>query len=102
MACFLGHYSDATRTLRYVNCGHNPPMLLRKGGAVERLSATATVPGLFSDWECSVAEARLEAGDVLSIYTDGITETTGESLEEFGEVRLLETLRKNRELEASY
>ena len=99
---FFGRYSDATRTLHYVNCGHNPPVLLRKGGEVERLSATATVLGLFSDWDCSVAEARLETGDVLSLYTDGITETTGHSGEEFGEVRLLETLRKNRELEASY
>lgn len=98
---FFGRYSDATRTLYYVNCGHNPPMLLRKGGAVERLSATATVLGLFSDWECSVAEARLETGDVLSLYTDGITESTGHSGEEFGEARLLETLRKNRDLEAS-
>lgn len=99
---FFGRYGDATRTLRYVNCGHNPPVLLRKRGGVERLEATATVIGLFSDWFCSVAEARLETGDVLSIYTDGITETTGHNGEEFGETRLLETLRKNRELEASY
>ena len=98
---FFGQYSDATRTLHYVNCGHNPPVLLRKGGAVERLDATATVLGLFSDWNCSVAEARLETGDVLSLYTDGITETTGHSGEEFGEVRLLDTLSKNRDLEAS-
>ncbi len=48
-----------------------------------------------------MAEARLETGDVLSIYTDGITETTGHSGEEFGEARLLDTLRKNRDLEAS-
>ncbi len=58
---FFGRYSDATRTLHYVNCGHNPPMLLRKAGAVERLDATATVLGLFSDWQCSVAEVRLPA-----------------------------------------
>jgi serine phosphatase RsbU (regulator of sigma subunit) len=70
-------------------------------GAVERLNATATVLGLFSDWECSVAETQLETGDVLSIYTDGITETTGQGGEEFGEARLLETLRKNRDLEAT-
>ena len=98
---FFGRYSDATRTLHYVNCGQNPPVLLRKGGAVERLEATAMVLGLFADWDCSVAEARLETGDVLSLYTDGITETTGHSGEEFGEARLLETLRKNRDLEAS-
>jgi CheY-like chemotaxis protein len=98
---FFGRYSDATRTMDYVNCGHNPPVLLRKGGAVERLDATATVLGLFSDWECSVAQARLATGDVLSIYTDGITETTGHGGEEFGEARLLDTLRRNRDLEAS-
>lgn len=98
---FLGRYSDATRTLHYVNCGHNPPVLLRQGGAVERLDATATVLGLFSDWDCSVAETRLEAGDVLSIYSDGITETTGHGGEEFSEARLLDTLRKSRNLEAA-
>lgn len=98
---FLGRYCDATRTLQYVNCGHNPPLLLRKGGVVEKLNATATVLGLFSDWECSVAEVRLETEDVLSIYTDGITETRGHSGAEFGVTRLLETLRKNRDLEAA-
>ena len=98
---FFGRYSDATRTLHYVNCGHNPPILLRKGGAVERLVATATVIGLFLDWECSVAEVHLETGDILSIYTDGITETTGYGGEEFGETRLLETLHKSRDLEAA-
>lgn len=98
---FLGRYSDAARTLHYVNCGHNPPVLLRQGGAVERLDATATVLGLFSDWDCSVAETRLEAGDVLSIYSDGITETTGHGGEEFSEARLLDTLRKSRNLEAA-
>jgi CheY-like chemotaxis protein len=98
---FGGRYSDATRTLHYVNCGHNPPLLLRKGGVVEKLNPTATVLGLFLDWECSVAEAQLETGDVLIVYSDGITETTGLGGEEFGETRLLETLRKNRECEAA-
>jgi len=99
---FFGHYSDATRTLQYVNCGHNPPILLRRGYLLERLQATATVLGLFSEWECSVTTVQLETGDVLCMYTDGITETTGLSAEEFGETRLLETLSKNRELEAAH
>ena len=98
---FFGRYSDATQTLHYVNCGHNPPVVLRKGGAVERLDATATVLGLFPDWDCSTAEARLETGDVFSLYTDGITETTGHSGEEFGEARLLNALRTSRDFEAS-
>ena len=101
VSLFFGRYSDATRTLHYVNCGHNPPVLLRKSGVVERLEATAMVLGLFPDWECSVAAIQLEIGDVLGMYTDGITETSGENQEEFGETRFLETLAKNRGLEAA-
>ena len=98
---FFGHYSDATRTLRYVNCGHNPAILLRDRGAVERLTATAPVLGLFSIWECSTGSIQLETGDVLSIYTDGLSETTGTNGEEFGEERLLELLRCTRDLESA-
>ena len=97
---FFGWYSDATQTLHYANCGHNPPVLLHRDGGVERLTATAMVLGLFEDWECSVAEAHLQTGDVLIIYSDGITETTGCGGEEFGERRLLEAVRKNQDLEA--
>ena len=98
---FFGRYCDASRTLHYVNCGHNPPILLRKGAAVERLGATATVLGMFPDWSCSTAEIKLDTGDVLTIYTDGITETTSRAGEEFGEARLLETLYNNRDLEVA-
>ena len=66
---------------------------------MERLTATATVLGLFRDWECSVAEAQMDAGDILCIYTDGITEATGENGKEFGEGGLLEVLRQSRNLE---
>jgi len=97
---FFGCYDDATQKLRYVNCGHNPPLLLHKGG-VERLTATATVIGLFRDWECSVAEAHLETGDILCIYTDGITEATGKDGKEFGETCLLEVLHQSRSLDAA-
>jgi hypothetical protein len=97
---FFGCYDDATQKLRYVNCGHNPPLLLHKGG-VERLTATATVIGLFRDWECSVAETHLESGDILCIYSDGITEATGKDGKEFGETHLLEVLRQSRNLDAA-
>jgi serine phosphatase RsbU (regulator of sigma subunit) len=57
--------------------------------------------GLFPDWVCSVAEVQLAPGDVLGIYSDGITEATNEREEEFGEARLLEILRSSRHLRAS-
>jgi hypothetical protein len=97
---FYGCYDDEARSLAYVNCGHSPPLLLRRTGAVDRLSATATVLGLFGEWECSMAETYIEPGDVLSIFTDGITETTAANGEEFGEDRLLRVLEDSRELEA--
>jgi hypothetical protein len=96
---FFGHYDDATRRLRYINCGHNPPLLLRAGGTVERLAPTATVLGLFEDWQCSMSETALEMGDVLSVFTDGITEARCQNGEEFGEARLLEILRQSAGLE---
>jgi sigma-B regulation protein RsbU (phosphoserine phosphatase) len=68
---------------------------------VERLGATATVLGLFQDWECSVAEAQMEAGDILCIYTDGITESVDKNGNEFGEAGLLEVLRESRNLEST-
>ncbi len=94
---FFAIYDDANRTLRYVNCGHNPPLLMRANGDVERLQATATVLGLFEQWDCSVAEQQLSSGDVLVIYTDGISEAAaGEEAEEFGEERLIQNVRANR------
>jgi sigma-B regulation protein RsbU (phosphoserine phosphatase) len=89
---FFGIYDDSARHLTYVNCGHNPPMLLRVDGSVERLKSTATVIGLFEKWECEARAIELDPGDLLAIFSDGVTEAMrGE--EEFGESRLLDALR---------
>jgi serine phosphatase RsbU (regulator of sigma subunit) len=90
---FFGDYQDSTRHLRYANCGHNPPLLVHSNGIAERLTATATVLGLFEDWESSLGDVRITSGDVLVIYTDGITEANNSEGQEFGESRLLETIR---------
>jgi serine phosphatase RsbU (regulator of sigma subunit) len=90
---FFGDYQDSTRHLRFANCGHNPPFLVRANGTVERLDTTATVLGLFENWESSVCDAQIASGDLLVIYTDGITEATNPVGEEFGENRLLATIR---------
>jgi len=98
---FFGCYDDSTRTLTYANCGHTAPLLLRTNGSLERLASTATVLGLFGTWDCTLAETRIGPGDVLSIFTDGITETTGADGEEFGEKRLMGTLQQSRILESA-
>ena len=96
---FVGIYDDATRSLRYVNCGHNPPLLLR-GQTIERLIANVTVLGLFEEFDCVVAETTLAPGDILALYTDGVIEATNATRQEFGEAGLVQTLRKNRHLDA--
>jgi len=94
---FAGVYDDATRRLTYVNCGHNPPILLRADASVERLEATATVIGLFETWECAAREVQMNPADLLAIFSDGVTEAMlGE--EEFGEARFLDELRRARRM----
>ena len=82
--------------MRYVNCGHQTAFLLRRDNSLERLDSTCTVLGLFREWECSIEELRLSPGDVLVLYTDGITEACNEADEDYGEQRLIEILERNR------
>lgn len=93
----FGEYDDRTQRLRYVNCGHLCGLLLRSDGTLERLESTTTVLGLFRDWDCSLGERRLAAGDTLALYTDGITESFSDGGDEFGERRLIEALRRHRQ-----
>jgi phosphoserine phosphatase RsbU/P len=91
---FFADYNDATRLLRYSNCGHLPPLLIRAGGTrVERLHPTCVVLGMFEEWQSEVTDVMLARGDTLVLYTDGVTEAENRSGEEFGESRLVETLR---------
>jgi len=90
---FFAEYQDRTRRLRYVSCGHLPPLLLRKEGALERLDSGPTILGMFDDWECVSAETELGPGDTLLLYTDGITEAMNQDGREFGEEGLIEVVR---------
>jgi phosphoserine phosphatase RsbU/P len=95
---FFAEYDDAERRLRYANCGHLCALLLRSDDTMERLDSTATVLGVFQDWDCAIAECRVNAGDTLALYTDGITEAFDNAGDEFGEARLSEALRRHRGL----
>jgi serine phosphatase RsbU (regulator of sigma subunit) len=94
---FFAEYNDATGCLRYANCGHLPALVLRSNSTVERLDATATVLGIFKDWDCEIGECLLCSGDTLALYTDGITESYNSADEQFGEQRLIEALQRHRE-----
>jgi serine phosphatase RsbU (regulator of sigma subunit) len=90
---FFAVYDDHSRELEYANCGHNAPLLFRANGSLERLTSTSTVIGLFPEWECVTRRITLAPGDLLVIYTDGVTEATDAAGEEFSEARLVETVR---------
>jgi len=97
---FFAIYDDTSRQMVYVNCGHNPPLCLRQDGSVQRLPATATVIGLFEQWECSVEQICLAPGDLLVIFSDGVTEEVRNE-EEYGEARLIHELQACRHLQAN-
>jgi sigma-B regulation protein RsbU (phosphoserine phosphatase) len=67
---------------------------------VERLDSTSTVMGLFERWDCSIEERQLHPGDTLVVYTDGASQASNPAGEEFGEERLLEAVKQNRELDS--
>jgi serine phosphatase RsbU (regulator of sigma subunit) len=95
---FFAVYDDQRRRLRYANCGHLSALVLRADHSLDRLDSTCMVLGLFKDWSCATAECSLLAGDVLALYTDGITESLNGSGEEFGEERLIDVLHQCREM----
>ena len=97
---FIGVYEDQSRLLRYVNCGHNPPVILHSDG-VKRLCATATVLGLFEQWQCDVAETFICPGDILAICTDGVLEAANPAGDEFGEAGLVAALQCDRDRSAA-
>jgi sigma-B regulation protein RsbU (phosphoserine phosphatase) len=93
---FFACYDDARRRLLYANCGHNPPLVVRADGACERLPPTAPVVGMMAEWSCEAREVGLGTGDTLVVFSDGVTEACDPGDREFGEERLLETVRTAR------
>ncbi len=91
---FFGEYDDATRKLRYANCGHLAALVLHPNGEMERLESTSTVLGLFQEWTCNISELRFERGDTMLLYSDGVTEASNAQGQDFGAQRLVEALRR--------
>jgi phosphoserine phosphatase RsbU/P len=84
---FYGVYTPSTGALTYVNAGQNPPLLRRANGTVERLAGTGIALGMFEASTYEAVETRVEPGDMLLMYSDGITEAenpAGQPFEESG------------------
>jgi phosphoserine phosphatase RsbU/P len=93
---FMAQLNPETGRLTYVNAGHNPPLLLHADGRAETLTEGGMVLGLFESVPYGEGTAQLGRGDVLVVYSDGVTETFDASGDEFGEQRLSEIVVQER------
>jgi len=99
---FLARYDASSRTLTYVNSGHNPPAIFRRQSAkIDWLTRTAPAIGLAEEYFPRTETVKLSAGDVLLLYTDGITEALNLDMEQFGAERLAEFIQNGADLTAS-
>ena len=94
---FLALYDDRAGTLRYTNAGHNAPVLVRADGSVERLTTGGIVVGAFPSVDFDEGRTVLGAGDMLVLFSDGVTEAQNSTGEEYGEARLASFAAERRE-----
>ena len=87
--------------LTYVNAGHNPPILRRADGTVEELEPTGPVIGLLDEPDYEERSVMLDRGDLLVMYTDGVTEAINKSEEMFSEKRLRAVIEESYALPAA-
>jgi sigma-B regulation protein RsbU (phosphoserine phosphatase) len=93
---FLAIYDGSSRKLTYSNGGHLPPVIISRDGSICRLEQGGTVVGLFDNLSFDEASVHLKAGDIFIAYSDGITEPEND-FGEFGEQRLIDLVRENRD-----
>jgi sigma-B regulation protein RsbU (phosphoserine phosphatase) len=91
---FYGVLDLASGQLAYVNCGHNPPVIIGSTGVKLRLRPTVPAVGLFPDIEFKMQQVGLEPGDVLFAFTDGVTDARASDNGLFTEERLLQLLQQ--------
>jgi len=98
---FMVCIDPAGKCMRYVNAGHNPPLLVRRGGTLETLSTGGLLFGIRDTVIYEEDEIQLENGDMILMYTDGVSEAMNSTEEEFGENRLARLTAQYRDLPLS-
>lgn len=97
---FYGVLDIPSGRLRFTNAGHNPPLLLRADGEIDTLATPGIALGVLESVPLHEAETIMEDGEVLICYTDGVTEAIDDAEQEYGVARLVDIVRRNRELSA--
>jgi sigma-B regulation protein RsbU (phosphoserine phosphatase) len=86
--------------LKFINAGHNPPIVLDKKGNINRLESCGLCLGMFPDVEYKAQTVVLHPGDIILLFTDGITESRNKENKEFEEEKLVKFLKKKSKLSA--
>ena len=94
---FLGIYDGRSHQLTYSNGGHLPPILIARDGSIRKLEAGGTVVGLFDHMKYDEGAVQMHPGEIFLAYSDGVTEPEND-FGEFGEERLIDMVRDNRDL----
>jgi phosphoserine phosphatase RsbU/P len=92
---FYAELDPRSGALSFLNAGHNPPLIVHAAGTVEQLASGGLPLGIKPDVEYREGRTQLQPGDVLVIYSDGVTEAMSPSGEEFGATRLYEVVSRN-------
>jgi len=100
VTAFYGILDVTNKTLTYTNAGHNPPILLNKNGDFSFIERGSVPLGMFRDTRYHEYYLTTEPGEVLVLYTDGVTEAQNSKGEEFGRDRLAEAAKAHRQLSA--
>ena len=100
MTAFYGILDVTNRTLTYTNAGHNPPILLKPNGEIRFMDRGSVPLGMFRDTRYHEYYLTTEPGDVLVLYTDGVTEAHNLKGEEFGRERLSQGVKRHHQLSA--
>src|SRR5271170_265628 len=96
----IAHYDPPSRHLEYVNAGHNPPVLRRTNGDIDRLESSSLPFGITSDAVFSSATIDLQQGDTLVLFTDSVVEAFNAAGEEFSDARWIGMIRSLPKLPA--
>jgi len=92
---FYAELDPESGAVSFLNAGHNPPLIVHAAGTVEQLASGGLPLGIKGNAEYREGRTTLQPGDVLVIYSDGVTEAASPSGEEFGPTRLYEVVSRN-------
>ncbi|HSU24791.1 MAG TPA: GAF domain-containing SpoIIE family protein phosphatase, partial [Pyrinomonadaceae bacterium] len=98
---FMAELEPHTGHLRYINAGHNPPLIGRANGSIAQLGSGGFPLGIMPGADFEVGETRLDPGEALVVYSDGVSEAVNPKDEEFGMARLEDVVRRNLKASAA-